>query len=411
MNRRSETQKYDIAIIGGGIIGLATAMALVSNWRPRLIVLEAEDRLATHQTGHNSGVIHSGLYYKPGSLKARTCVEGREALYRFCEEHGIAHERCGKLVVATSEKELPLLNELEQRGLANGLRGLRRLRPEEIRECEPHASGLAGLLVPETGIVDYAHVTQAFAHVVREADAEIQTGARVFRVHRRSDELVLETTSGAIHARFLINCGGLQADRIARMCGVDPRLRIIPFRGEYYELSPERCFLVRNLIYPVPDPRFPFLGVHFTRKIQGGVEAGPNAVLAFRREGYERWSFSLRDAVDTVSYSGFWKMVRSYWKTGVGEMYRSFSKRAFVKALQRLTPELSVNDIHRAGAGIRAQAVERTGLLVDDFRIVEAERMIHVLNAPSPAATASISIGKTIASMASQRFDLRGRSA
>jgi len=411
MSATCETQKYDIAIIGGGIVGVATAMALSVNPRLSLIVVEAESHLAAHQSGHNSGVIHSGLYYKPGSLKARNCVEGREALYRFCEEHGIAHERCGKLVVATAESELPALSELERRGIANGLRGLRRLRAEEIREHEPHAAGIAGLFVAETGIVDYTQVTEAFAQVVRKAGGAIQTGARVQGVLRRSDELVLETTRGEIHARFLINCSGLQADRMARMCGVEPRLRIIPFRGEYYELAPERCFLVRNLIYPVPDPRFPFLGVHFTRKIHGGVEAGPNAVLALKREGYERGSFSLTDVVEIVSYRGFWHMVGSYWRTGLGEMYRSFSTRGFLKALQRLIPELRVKDIHRAGAGVRAQAVEPTGFLVDDFRIVEGERMIHVLNAPSPAATASISIGRALARMATKRFELSWEAA
>ncbi|MBI3951855.1 MAG: L-2-hydroxyglutarate oxidase [Acidobacteria bacterium] len=398
--------RYDIAIIGGGIVGMGTAMALTLQARLSLIVLEAEHRLAAHQSGNNSGVIHSGLYYKPGSLKARNCVEGRQAMYRFCQEHGIAHERCGKIVVATHEDELPILEELERRGAANGLRGLRRLRPEDIREYEPHASGIAGLLVRETGIVDYTQVTYAFAKLMCEAGGEIQTGARVYRCHRQSNELVLETTRGEFHCRYLINCSGLQSDRIARMCGVDPGLQIIPFRGEYYELVPERRFLVRNLIYPVPDPRFPFLGAHFTRMIHGGVEAGPTAVLAFKREGYRRSSFSLADTLKMASYSGFWRMGRKYWRTGIGEFYRSFSKRAFVKALQKLIPEMQLDDIRAAGAGVRAQAVEPTGQLVDDFRIVEAERMIHVLNAPSPAATASLSIGKTVAAMAAKSFDL-----
>jgi L-2-hydroxyglutarate oxidase len=399
-------QRYDVVIIGGGIIGLATAMAMKSGGRCSLAVLEAEDRLAAHQTGHNSGVIHSGLYYKPGSLKARNCVEGRQAMYRFCQEHGIAHERCGKVVVATHARELPALEELERRGRANGLQGVRRLRPEEIREYEPHASGIAGLLVPETGIVDYKQVAQVFADLVRKGGGEIQTGARVHGCRRYPDELVLETARGEVHCRFAINCGGLGSDYVARLCGVNPNLQIIPFRGEYYELVPERHFLVKNLIYPVPDPRFPFLGVHFTRMIHGGVEAGPNAVLAYKREGYTRWSFSLQDTLRMLAYRGFWRMVAKYWKTGMGEMYRSFSKGAFVHALQRLLPELRLEDVRRAGAGVRAQAVAPDGTLVDDFRIVEAERMIHVLNAPSPAATASISIGKTIAQMAAKSFDL-----
>ncbi len=395
---------YDIAIIGGGIVGLATAFALSTRPRLSLVILEAEDRLAAHQTGHNSGVIHSGLYYKPGSLKARNCAEGREALYRFCAEHDIAHERCGKVVVATRASELPALDELERRGRANGLGGLQHLRSEEIREHEPHAAGIAGLFVPETGIVDYSQVAQAFAHCVRAAGGEIRirSGVRGFR--RAPDALVLETASGAVRCRHLINCGGLQSDRLARLCGVDPRLRIVPFRGEYCEIIPERRHLVNNLIYPVPDPRFPFLGVHFTRMIGGGVESGPNAVLAFKREGYRRSSFSLRDALDMALYAGFWRMASKYWKTGIGEFYRSFSRRAFVGALQRLIPELRFEDVRRAGAGVRAQALDPGGALADDFRIVEAERMIHVLNAPSPAATASISIGRTIAEMASRNF-------
>jgi L-2-hydroxyglutarate oxidase len=398
--------RYDVAVIGGGIIGLATAMALKSSSRASLIVLEAEDRLGAHQTGHNSGVIHSGLYYRPGSLKARNCVEGREALYRFCQEHGIAHARCGKVVIATSERELPALDELERRGQANGLQGLRRLRPEEIRELEPHASGIAGLHVRETGIVDYTEVARVYAELVRKAGGEIQTGARVLACRRYADELVLETARGAVHCRHLVNCAGLHADRVARLCGAQPNVQIIPFRGEYYELVPSRQFLVKNLIYPVPDPRFPFLGVHFTRLIHGGVEAGPNAVLAFKREGYRWTDISARDLGRMLAYPGFWRMAAKYWKTGVGEMFRSLSKKAFVRALQKLVPELRFEDIRPAGSGVRAQAVEPNGLLVDDFRIVESERMIHVLNAPSPAATASLSIGKTIAQMAASHFVL-----
>lgn len=398
--------QYEIAIIGGGIVGMATAMALTSRSRLSLVVLEAEDCLAAHQSGRNSGVIHSGLYYRPDSLKAQTCVEGREAMVRFCEAHGIAYERCGKLVVATHERELPALQELLRRGNANGIHGLRRLGPEEMREHEPHVSGIAGLLVAETGIVDYSQVTRAFAEMVREAGGSIQTGAQVQGFHRTADGLLLETTRGEVCCRYLINCAGLQSDRVARMCGLNPGLQIIPFRGEYYELVPERRFLVRHLIYPVPDPRFPFLGVHFTRTVHGEIEAGPNAVLALKREGYRPWSFSAADAHEMAVYGGFWRMTRKYWTTGLEEVYRSFSKRAFVKALQRLIPELGPDDLRRGRTGVRAQAVEPTGHLVDDFRIVEAERMIHVLNAPSPAATASISIGQTIAQLAAKRFDL-----
>ena len=396
----------DVTIIGGGIVGLATATALLRAHPRRLLLLEAESRLAAHQTGHNSGVIHSGLYYKAGSLKAQNCVDGRDAMYRFCADHGIAHERCGKIVVATSEAELPGLAELERRGVANGLRGLRRLRAEEIRELEPHATGIAGLAVAETGIVDYPGVSEALGRLVRETGGTIETGRRVIGCQRETGGLVLETTSGPIHTRALVNCAGLQSDRVARLCGVDPQLQIVPFRGEYYELRPERQHLVRHLIYPVPDPRFPFLGVHFTRMVRGGVEAGPNAVLALKREGYRWRDVSARDIVAYGTYPGFWRLAARHWSTSIGEIYRSLSKRAFVRALQRLVPELRPEDVHPAGSGVRAQALEPTGALVDDFRIVEAERMIHVLNAPSPAATAALSIGNLIAEMATRRFEL-----
>ena len=402
MNQRP----FDVAIVGGGIVGLATAMAIARQKTARLVVLEAETKLAAHQTGNNSGVIHSGLYYKPGSLKARNCVEGREAMYRFCAEHGIPHERCGKLVVASGPGELPALEELERRGRANGLQGLRRLGPEQLKEYEPAVAGIAGLHVEETGIVDYTAVTEAFGRVVGERGGEIRLGARVERVARDNGALVLATPGGDVRCRALINCAGLQSDRVARLCGVEPGLKIAPFRGEYYELVPARQHLVRNLIYPVPDPQFPFLGVHFTRMIRGGVEAGPNAVLAFRREGYRVTSFSLRDSAELIAYPGFWKMAARHWKMGFGEMHRSLSKRAFVRALRKLVPELGDEDLHRSGAGVRAQALEPDGSLVDDFRIVEAECMIHVLNAPSPAATASISIGRTIAEMASRNFGM-----
>jgi len=400
------TKQYDIAIIGGGIVGMATAMALVARPKLSLIVLEAENHLAAHQTGHNSGVIHSGLYYKPGSLKARNCVQGRDAMYRFCQKHNIAHERCGKVVVATTPQELPALDELERRGRANGIEGLRRLSPTELREHEPHAAGIDGLLVPVTGIVDYVQVTETYAKIVRDSGSEVLTNARVTGFLHGTSGGILKTAQGEIHCKNLINCGGLQSDRIARMCGVDPGLRIIPFRGEYYELVPESHHLVNNLIYPVPEPAFPFLGVHFTREVHGGVEAGPNAVLALKREGYSKFSFSARDAAEIFFYSGFVRMAFKFWKTGLGEIYRSFSKASFVKALQKLMPDLKSEDIHPAGAGVRAQALEPNGFLVDDFRIVEAERMIHVLNAPSPAATASISIGQTIADMAVKNFEL-----
>jgi len=397
---------YDIAVVGGGIVGMATAMSALARRRVSVVVLEKENRLAAHQTGNNSGVIHSGLYYKPDSLKARNCTAGREALYRFCAERGIPAERCGKVVVATREKQLPVLEELWRRGEANGLTGLRRLRPEEIREIEPHAAGIAGLFVPQTGIVDYARVTEAYAEEVRRGGGEVLLGAAVRRIAHAGGGLVLETGKGEVRCRHLINCAGLQSDRVARMAGAEPGVRIVPFRGEYYELTPERCDLVRNLIYPVPDPEFPFLGVHFTRMIGGGVEAGPNAVLAFKREGYSRWSFSAGDLFDAFSYGGFWRMAGSNWRMGLGELWRSWNKGAFVRALQALMPEIAAADLVPGGAGVRAQALDPDGKLVDDFRIVEAERQIHVLNAPSPAATASISIGETIADLAGKSFDL-----
>jgi L-2-hydroxyglutarate oxidase len=400
------TPRYDVAVIGGGIVGLATAMALGTGRRLSLIVLEAEGSLAAHQTGNNSGVIHAGLYYKPGSLKARNCVAGREELYRFCAEHDVAHERCGKVVVATREAELPALDELERRGRANGLEGLRRLGPDELKEHEPHAAGLAALFVPETGIADYRGVARAYAKVVAGRGGTVHTSARVVGCRRSGGELVLHTTAGDVACGGLVNCAGLQCDRVARMCGVEPGLQIVPFRGEYYELVPGRTFLVRNLIYPVPDPGFPFLGVHFTRMVRGGVEAGPNAVLAFSREGYTRLSFSLRDTLQMAGYRGFWRMARRHARMGLAEMVRSASKAAFVRALRRLVPELRPEDVRPAGAGVRAQALGPDGALVDDFRIVRAERMVHVLNAPSPAATASISIGRTVAALAADTFGL-----
>lgn len=394
---------YDCAIIGGGIVGLATALTLTQRGQRSLVVLEAENRLAAHQSGHNSGVIHSSLYYKPGSLKATNCTEGRDALYRFCAEHGIAHERCGKLVVATRPDEIARLDELERRGRANGIDGLRRLRAGELKEIEPHVAGIDGLWAPITGIVDYTQVCEKYAELVAAAGGEIRCRSRLTGVRREGALLHVETTAGTISFRMLVNCSGLHSDRVARLCGVEPGVRIVPFRGEYYDLRPERQHLVKHLIYPVPDPSFPFLGVHFTRKIHGGVEAGPNAVLAFKRHGYTATSFNFRDAMETLTYSGFYTLAARYWRTGLGEFGRSFSKRAFVTALQRLLPELGTDDVMPAGAGVRAQALDAKGSLLDDFAIIEASQMIHVLNAPSPAATASLSIGRTIAEMVEKK--------
>jgi len=397
---------YDVAIIGGGIVGLAAGRAIAGSGGTRVGVLEAENQLAAHQTGNNSGVIHSGLYYKPGSLKARNCADGRDEMYRFCEENDVPHDRCGKIVVATSESEIPALRELERRGTANGLIGLKRLSAAGLHEYEPHVRGVEALWVPQTGIVDYKQVSEVMARHLQDRGADVRTGARVTSIPNRSGSFVLRAGDDEVEARRLINCGGLQCDRIARMAGVKPDLRIVPFRGEYYELVPDKHHLVRNLIYPVPDPRFPFLGVHFTRMIHGGVEAGPNAVLALKREGYGRWSFSARDAVGTLTYGGFWRMASKHWRTGIGEVHRSHSKAAFVRALRKLIPELQDADVTRNGAGVRAQAVAGNGLLVDDFHILESEGMLHVLNAPSPAATASLSIGRSLAERARETFGL-----
>jgi L-2-hydroxyglutarate oxidase len=401
------TLHYEIVIVGGGIVGLATAMALAERHPGSLLLLEAEDRLAEHQTGHNSGVIHSGLYYEPGSLKARNCRSGRQELVRFCREHGVPFELCGKVVVANHETELAALAMLRERGEANGLEGLEHLEPAQVQEIEPHVAAIAGLRVPQTGIVDYRAVSEAMARRVVEHGGEIRTRSRVTACLRGPRELVLETSSGAVRCDALVNCAGLHADRVARLCGVDPGLRIVPFRGEYYELVPEAECLVRHLIYPVPDPSLPFLGVHFTRMIGGGVEAGPNAVLSFSRDGYGRASFSARDTAGMLGYPGFWRMGARWWRTGLSEQLRSVSKRAFVRSLQRMVPEICDADVVPGGAGLRAQALEPSGALADDFRVVEADRMVHVLNAPSPAATASISIGRSIAQLAGSRFGMK----
>ncbi len=397
-------QTFDITIIGGGIVGTATALSLLKIRPLNLLILEAESSLAAHQTGNNSGVIHSGLYYKPGSLKATNCKVGREMMYHFCEEHNLPFERCGKIVVASNQKEISTLNMLEERGRANGLEGIKRISFSEIKEYEPHAFGLEGLFVPQTGIVDYVAVTNKYAELIKKTGGEIKTNSRLIDVKSDGKDLVLFIEHDEYRTKFVVNCAGLQSDRIAKLFGVDPKLKIIPFRGEYYKLKKEKEYLVKNLIYPVPDPQFPFLGVHFTRMINGGVEAGPNAVLAFKREGYNKTDFSLRDVLEMKFYSGFWKMAAKYYKMGFEEYRRSFSKNLFVESLQKLIPEIQADDIQPGGAGVRAQALEPNGNLVDDFRIVEAERMVHVLNAPSPAATASLSIGKTIAEKVINRF-------
>jgi len=389
---------HDIAIVGGGIVGLATALALRERLPgARLVILEKEPRLGSHQTGHNSGVIHSGIYYKPGSHKAKLCVEGKNLLYQFVEKHGIRVERCGKVIVATSEAELPRLITLYERGIANGV-PVELLEPARLRDFEPHAKALRAIHSPSTGIVDYGEVVDAMARELRAAGVAIETDARVTAITRTGDGLELAGRRLAVRARRLVNCAGLYSDHVR------PDVRIVPFRGEYYMLRPDRRALVRGLIYPVPDPEFPFLGVHLTRTVHGDVEAGPNAVLAFAREGYRLGRVSPRELAGTLAYRGFWRMARRYWRTGTYEMYRSLSRAAFARALQRLVPELTSADLTRGGAGVRAQAVSPDGSLVDDFRIVTGPDAIHVLNAPSPGATASLAIGRHIAALATETF-------
>ncbi len=396
--------KTDITIIGGGIVGLSTARALVEAGLRKVLVLEAEPRVAAHQTGHNSGGIHSGLYYKPGSLKARYCVAGREALYRFCLDYGIPHERCGKLVVATTESERAQLRMLEQRGQANGLIGIRRLDPVAMREREPEVAGVEGLLVPDTGIVDFKAVCATHCDWLTGRDVPVHTQAAVETITPVADGFVLQTAAGEVHTGHLINCAGLNADRIARMAGCRPAVRMVPFRGSYVKLRPAAEKRVAHLIYPVPDPRFPFLGVHFTRMIGGGVEAGPNAVLTFRRQWYAPGDDPRRD-FSVLGYPGFWRMGLRYGSMAWAEWWRSRSRTRMVQALQRLVPAIQADDIEPHGSGIRAQAVSRDGRLVDDFQLIEAPRQLHVLNAPSPAATASLRIGEEIAARARAVFD------
>jgi len=399
--------RYNVIVIGGGAVGLGVALEITHRFpRQRLLVLEKEAAVARHQSGHNSGVIHSGVYYKPGSLKARLCVSGAAAMVEFCREHGVPHNVCGKVIVATEEEELPGLENLRQRGEANGLTGLRLIGPEELREIEPHARGLKALVVPSTGVTDYALVCQKYAELIGKSGAAVLTSAPATGIKRAGDEVVVETPRGVFSTAALINCAGLHSDRISRMAGDEPGVMIVPFRGEYYDLLPERASLVRALIYPVPNPRFPFLGVHFTRRVSGKVDAGPNAILALAREGYRHTDINLRDLAGSVAFPGFWRMARQHWRHGLGEWYRSLSKAAFVRALQRLLPEIGEKDLTPGGSGVRAQALKPDGALVDDFQFVPSGRILHVLNVPSPAATASLMIGKTIVETAASNFGL-----
>ncbi len=400
------TERFDVVCVGAGILGLATAMTLAQRYQIRIAVIEAERQTGLHQTGRNSGVIHSGLYYKPGSLKARNCYVGRRQLLELCDQHGIEYEVCGKLVIATDKSELPRLEELEQRGRANGLEGLKRVVPEEIPQYEPHATGVEALWVPETGIINYSSVLDLYAKQFAEHGGLLRLAARLRSVSSDGDRLQLETAQGTIETKHLINCAGLQSDRVARMAGAKPKIRIVPFRGDYFDLKESKRNLLRGLIYPVPDPRFPFLGVHLTRRLDGSIEAGPNAVLALRREGYEAPRFSARDAASALLYPGLWRLGSRFWKIGMGEYLRAGSERRFAAALQKFVPEITENDLAPGGCGIRAQALNAKGDLLDDFVIEHSDRALHVLNAPSPGATASLAIADQLAERASKHFAL-----
>jgi (S)-2-hydroxyglutarate dehydrogenase len=397
--------QYDVIIVGGGAVGLATALQLLKkNPDLKAVVLEKENRVGNHQTGNNSNVIHSGIYYKPGSLKAKNCIHGYNLLLDFCREHQIPFDICGKIIVATNENELPLLKNIFDRGLQNGLTGLKMLTAAELKEHEPHVAGIAGIHVPQTGIVDYRIVAEKFAEVFKKLGGQIKLGEKVTNITLDDAAVTVTTDKETYKANLLVNCAGLYSDKIAKLTSHNIDVQIIPFRGEYYKLKKEKEYLVKTLIYPVPDPSFPFLGVHFTTMPGGGVECGPNAVLAFRREGYKKSDFSLSEFSETMAWPGFRKIVSKYWRTGMGEMYRSLSKAAFTKALQKLLPEIREEDLAPGGAGVRAQACSRDGALLDDFLILEDKRVINVCNAPSPAATSSLSIGETIAALAERKL-------
>ncbi|MEA5508499.1 L-2-hydroxyglutarate oxidase [Crocosphaera sp. UHCC 0190] len=387
---------YDFAIIGGGIIGLSTAMMLGQKFpKLSLIVLEKEGEVAAHQTGHNSGVIHSGIYYKPGSFKAKFTRAGSQSMVEFCQRYNIPHEVCGKVIVATKEQELPLLDNLYQRGLENGLQ-VKKISSEQVKEKEPYVSCLGGIYVPTSGIADYKKVCQKYAELIQQQGGEIQFNTKVIKIKNTKQSKILETTKGEIEAKFIINCAGLYSDRMAELDGVNPQAKIVPFRGEYYQLKPEKRYLVKTLIYPVPNPEFPFLGVHFTRMIDGSIHAGPNAVLSLKREGYKKTDFDLKEFAEVMTYPGFWKLAAKHADEGIKEIIRSFSKAAFVNSLQQLIPDVTADDIIPCEAGVRAQALKADGKLVDDFLIIQNEQAMHVCNAPSPAATASLEIGKYI---------------
>ncbi len=396
---------YNVVVIGGGIVGLASALKIKEeNPTYKVAVVEKERTIAQHQTGHNSGVIHSGLYYKPGSYKAKNCVDGYRMLVDFCEEEEIPFELCGKIVVATKESQLNALDTLHERGRANGLDGIKKLKVEELQEYEPHVAGISGLYVPQTGIIDYKLVADKYAEKFKHFGGEIHSSNKLIKFEEDRGFIHVHTDSQRLTSRLVVNCSGLYADKIAKLSGAKIDFKIVPFRGEYYKLKPEKEYLVNNLIYPVPDPTFPFLGVHFTRMIGGGIEAGPNAVLAFSREGYKKSNIKVKELLGSLFYPGFMRVAAKYWKTGFGEMYRSYSKGAFTKALQELLPEIQKKDLIKGGAGVRAQACDRKGGLIDDFLVVEHDKFINVGNAPSPAATSSLAIGQRVAQMAVEKL-------
>ncbi len=400
---------FDIVVIGGGIVGLASAYKItLAHPDIRVAVLEKEEQLAMHQTGHNSGVIHSGLYYKPDSTKAKTCAKGRKELVAFAKKHRIPCEITGKIIVATDEKELPGLERIYQNGLENQVEGIEKIRPDEIKEIEPFCEGIAGIKVPCTGVIDFAEVSKALGRLIEKNGQgnKILTSHEVTGFDKHDFYMSIVTNKGAFSANYIINCAGLQCDRIAQMDGLDPKMRIIPFRGDYYELAEEACEKVKSLVYPVPDPAFPFLGVHLTRKVDGSVECGPNAVLSFKREGYGKTDFNFTDTWESLSYWGTWKMFRRHWRYGLGEYTRAFCRKLFLRQLQRLIPSLGPDDIKPGGAGVRAQALGSKGELIDDFKIERNKNFIHVLNAPSPAATASLAIGDYINEIATEYFNL-----
>ena len=397
---------YDFTIVGAGIVGLSTAYKLSLKYpEAKILVLEKEDRVAAHQTGKNSGVIHSGIYYKPGSYKARNCVDGRHQLVDFCKEHNVAIDVCGKVIVATDESEIPKLQEIFERGLQNEIEGIEMIDADRLKELEPHVNGVAAIHVPCAGIVDYAGMCKVLMKLLEEGNGRVQFNSAVSNISDKGDEIVIEASGKHIYSRFLVNCAGLYSDHVARSGGVHSPVKIVPFKGEYYELKPEAEYLVNDLIYPLPNPEFPFLGVHFTRMALGGIECGPNAVFAFKREGYKKLSFNLKETTETFNFPGFWKMARQHWRMGLDEYKRSFSKKAFVKGLQKLIPEVREEHLQVSPSGIRAMALQPNGEILDDFYFEVVDRQIHVLNAPSPAATAGLAIGDEIVKKVEDNFN------